>query len=707
MEISQLSQWFHAKVRWGHRMRMMFQAETAECGLACVAMAASSFNPSISMRWMRRRYPTSMRGTSLPKLAEIAADLGIETGIYAAEFKALRNFADPCILFVDNSHFILLCSSHRGRYRIHDPAVGALDVDGAELQRRFSGYLLHIKGGQPCPDIKPAEEDRWKLIKTVMMQVRRNYASVIVVTLICEVLVLVSPQYARKAFDHIYTSDQLPISMTLLLVFLSVALARALASAVKAIGMARLGAEVLARMSVEVFGKILKLPPGYFSRRHPAETISRLGSLHHLQDLVSNKLIESVIDCIVGITLILICASYDAKIGGVVLAGVVTLLLFRGLLAHRIHEASALLVARSARQDGEIIETIRAIQTIKLNRAEGVRLGRFTKCQTELCEASVELQKIVALAVCCGELTFNVVRIVVIYLGAQHVASGLMSAGALVAVAFYTELLCQRGISLAAKMLDLKVTGMHLERISDVMAEAPESTVDDVYRGTNESICWDIQCSELGFRYSDDDPWVLRDIHLKIDHGEAVALVGPSGVGKSTLLNLIGGLTASVEGELRVGGHAVGEESLRSLRRHVATVMQHDVLLPGTVVENISFFKDVPDIPLAWECLALANMADFVNGLPMGLYTLIGEQGALLSGGQRQRILLARALYRRPGILILDEATSQLDYANEKEINQALANLEMTRIIATHRVSTLPPSVRVIELNATKENYLP
>lgn len=656
---------------------------------------------------MRRRYSTSMRGTSLPRLAEIATDIGVETRLYAAEFKALQGLVDPCILFVDNSHFVLLRTSRRGRYRIYDPAIGVLNIDAAEMQRRFSGYLLRITGGRACGAIEKVKDDRWKLIKMAMNSTRRNYALAVALTLICESLVLASPQFARKIFDQIYLSDQLPVSTALLLLFLSIAAARALMSAARAVSIARLGAEVLTRMSVDVFGKVLQLPATYFARRHPAETISRLGSLHHLQDLVSCKLIDSAVDCIVGATLIIICTAYDRVLGAVVLVGVVALLALRALLAKRIHEASGLLVARSARQDSEVIETIRAAKTIKLNCAEEIRLERFIERQAETCDASVDLQKIVAIAVCCSELIFNVVRIVVIYWGAVQVGAGNLSAGSLIAVAFYTEMLCQRGVSLAGRLLDLKVTGMHLERISDVMAEVSEQNRGCASDGVNTTHRWDIQCLGVGYRYSDDDAWILRGVNLKIDQGEAVALVGPSGTGKSTLLNLIGGLVPCAEGHLRVGGAVVREEFLCRLRERVATVMQHDVLLSGTIAENISFFRDTPDIPLVWKCLGTANLAGFVQSLPMGLHTLIGEEGSLLSGGQRQRILLARALYRKPAILILDEATSQLDYATEKEINQALANLEMTRVIATHRVSTLPRSIRVIGLNAIKENDLP
>ena len=685
------------------RMQLVLQAEKTECGLACLAMVASPYTPNISMRWLRSKYPTSMRGTSLPRLAEISSELGLQTKLYAAQTKALGNLDDPCILFVDDSHFVVLRGKRKRCYQLYDPAIGAISLNEDELGRRFSGYLLRVTSGVECTEVPRISKAHWKVVGTPMKEAKQSYIRIATLTVLFEIAALLSPLYAQKVFDQLYSNTTNSTIATLSIAFLAIAVGKFTIGITRAFAIAKLGASLLSQLSITAFGKLLSLPPEYFLKRYPAETISRLGSLHHLQELISSKLIEAAIDAIAAIVLVAICALYDPLLGLLALLGVLSLIILRLLMAPRIHGASSLLLSRSARQDGEVMETIRAAQTVKMNGIEKIRLRRFTERQRETTEASINIQRLTIATSYASDLIFNIVRITIIYWGALRVTSGELTAGALIATAFYTEMLYQRANSLVPKLMDLKLAGLHLERISDVMLEIsePAPSTQSSLAGTGTRLA--VGCSGLGFRYSTDDRWIFRGLDMEISAGEAVAIVGPSGLGKSTFLKIISGLFPSVEGTFFVNGKAIQSEDLGSLRRVVSTVMQQDALLSGTILENVTFNEATPDIPWVWECLAVAHIDQFIQDLPMGLHTHVGEGGALLSGGQQQRILLARALYRKPAILILDEATSQIDYATEKEINHSLSNLKMTRIIATHRTSTLPKSVRVVNLGAVME----
>jgi ATP-binding cassette subfamily B protein RaxB len=207
-----------------------------------------------------------------------------------------------------------------------------------------------------------------------------------------------------------------------------------------------------------------------------------------------------------------------------------------------------------------------------------------------------------------------------------------------------------------------------------------------------------IDVKHLCFRYSDTEPWLLNDITFRIKPGECVAIVGASGAGKSTLLKLMAGLLKPQSGDVVVNGHSVCE-SRAAVLGNVGFVLQDDCLFAGTIADNIAFSSDVADMSRVEECARLACLDEEINQMHMGYSTLIGDMGSALSGGQQQRLLLARALYQRPSILILDEATSHLDVPTEQRIAAMLVDLRMTRIFAAHRPDTIRIADRVITLS--------
>jgi ATP-binding cassette subfamily B protein RaxB len=191
---------------------------------------------------------------------------------------------------------------------------------------------------------------------------------------------------------------------------------------------------------------------------------------------------------------------------------------------------------------------------------------------------------------------------------------------------------------------------------------------------------------------------VLRRINLRIEPGDAVAIVGPSGCGKTTLLKCLLGINAPQTGRIRIGGVDLQQLGLREWRDMIGTVMQEDQLFAGSIIDNITFFDADADVAWAEQCARVAAVADEIEAMPMGWHTLVGDMGTSLSGGQRQRILLARALYKRPKFLFLDEATSALDVEREREVNAAIRQLQITRVIVAHRPETIASAGRVIVL---------
>lgn len=253
-----------------------------------------------------------------------------------------------------------------------------------------------------------------------------------------------------------------------------------------------------------------------------------------------------------------------------------------------------------------------------------------------------------------------------------------------------------RASSLINLVMQVKMLGLHAERLADIALEAPE---DDRTRETDTSrLLPKVEVRNVSFRYAEGEPWVLRDCTLTIEPGEHVAICGPSGCGKSTLLKLMLGLLKPDEGDIRIGGVSLKQLGPSQYRALIGTVMQNDALMAGSLAENIACFDPVLDQARVEAVAALAQIHEEIVAMPMGYQTLVGDMGSTLSGGQRQRILLARALYKQPMILALDEATSSLDADNERHVNQAVKTLPLTRITIAHRQETINAAQRVIVL---------
>jgi len=298
---------------------------------------------------------------------------------------------------------------------------------------------------------------------------------------------------------------------------------------------------------------------------------------------------------------------------------------------------------------------------------------------------------------------FGLERVLVIWIGASLVLDSALTVGMLLAFVAYKEQFSQRVGALIDKWAELKMLKVQGERLADIVLSEPETvhaTMSAPSEESNGTLPPRIELRDLAFRYSDSEGDVLRGVNLVIEPGESVAIVGPSGCGKTTLVKLMLGILAPVQGEVLVAGRSLQAIGASTWRSMVGTVMQDEPLFAGSIADNISFFDSRPDMERIAECARVASVHDEIAALPMGYYTLIGEMGATLSGGQKQRVLLARALYKRPRVLFLDEATSALDVERERLVNQAVRQLQLTRVIVAHRPETIASADRVVVLAA-------
>jgi ATP-binding cassette subfamily B protein RaxB len=352
---------------------------------------------------------------------------------------------------------------------------------------------------------------------------------------------------------------------------------------------------------------------------------------------------------------------------------------------------------RTAKQQSHLLETVRGVQSVKLLDRQHQRQTGYQNLVVDTFNAGIRVQKLAMLFQALQGALFGVENIAVIWLGARLVLQGGFSVGMLFAFLSYKQQFTSRVRSLIDKGIEFKMLGLHLERVADIALTEPESH-DTAAVTETLALRSDIEVRNLSFRYAEADPLVLQHVALKIEAGESVAIVGPSGCGKTTLLKVMVGVLPPTEGEVLVGGMSLSRLGVQAYRTMIGTVMQEDQLFTGSIADNISFFDQEPDQDWIEACAQRAALHQDIVTMPMGYRTLIGDMGTVLSGGQKQRLLLARALYKRPKILFLDEATSHLDVPRERLINDTIKQLNMTRVIIAHRPETIASADRVIVL---------
>jgi ATP-binding cassette, subfamily B, bacterial CvaB/MchF/RaxB len=298
-----------------------------------------------------------------------------------------------------------------------------------------------------------------------------------------------------------------------------------------------------------------------------------------------------------------------------------------------------------------------------------------------------------------NDAIFGVENILTIYLAARFALDGTMTVGMIFAFVSYKKNFTDKAVLLIEKGIEFRILDLHLERLGDI-ALNPIEPGHDRLPAYSRTVEGRIELRNLCFRYAETEPFILENVNLTIEPGQFVTIMGPSGGGKTTLMKIILGLIEPTSGEVLIDGAPLSTIGARTYREHVGAVMQEDQLLSGSIADNICFFDTIFDSERMAQCARIAGVHDEIMAMPMAYNSLIGDMGSSLSGGQKQRILLARALYRQPKILVMDEGTAHLDVDNEKLINENLRNLNITRISVAHRPEIMNGADKILQIGA-------
>jgi ATP-binding cassette subfamily B protein RaxB len=685
----------HFKSR-GH-LPVIHQTEVAECGLACLAMVASYHGHRIDLNTLRRRYPVSLKGVTLRAVIHVASQMHLASRAIRFELEHLRSLHLPAIVHWDMNHLVVLKSVTRRGITVHDPAGGQRSFGLAEASRHLTGVALELS---PSDGFLPKDERARLPFSTFWSQLSGSshaLLQILILSFVLELFIIASPFYLQLTVDEVIARGDVDLLIVLALGFALFTAIKVAANGIRSLILLVLQNVMHFQIGARLFHHLVHLPIAYFEKRHIGDILSRFTSIEPIRAALAEGAITAVIDGVMALATIAMIFVYSAKLALVVLTAFVLYAIVRIGSYRVLRQRNLAIIESKAQENSTFIETLRAIQTLKLFNRENDREAQWLNRYADVVSANVRLGRTKIAFTTINDAIFGLENIISIYLAARMALADVFTIGMIFAFMSYKVQFIDKGVQLVEKALDFRILELHLERLGDIALSKLE-------RGHDQALAYirpiegRIELRNVFFRYAESEPFVLENFNLVFEPGEFITITGPSGGGKTTLIKIMLGLLEPTHGDVLIDGIPLSSIGTRAYREQIGAVMQEDQLLSGSIADNICFFDASFDQEKMMECARLARIHDEIMAMPMTYNSLIGDMGSSLSGGQKQRVLLARALYRHPRMLFLDEGTAHLDVDNEKCINESLRCLNMTRISVAHRPEMTSGAHRILRV---------
>ncbi|MGD2539796.1 colicin V export peptidase/ABC transporter CvaB [Escherichia coli] len=684
-------------LRWQRRVPVIHQTETAECGLACLAMICGHFGKNIDLIYLRRKFNLSARGATLAGINGIAEQLGMATRALSLELDELRVLKTPCILHWDFSHFVVLVSVKRNRYVLHDPARGIRYISREEMSRYFTGVALEVWPGSEFQSETLQTRISLRSLINSIYGIKRTLAKIFCLSVVIEAINLLMPVGTQLVMDHAIPAGDRGLLTLISAALMFFILLKAATSTLRAWSSLVMSTLINVQWQSGLFDHLLRLPLAFFERRKLGDIQSRFDSLDTLRATFTTSVIGFIMDSIMVVGVCVMMLLYGGYLTWIVLCFTTIYIFIRLVTYGNYRQISEECLVREARAASYFMETLYGIATVKIQGMVGIRGAHWLNMKIDAINSGIKLTRMDLLFGGINTFVTACDQIVILWLGAGLVIDNQMTIGMFVAFSSFRGQFSERVASLTSFLLQLRIMSLHNERIADIALHEKEEKKPEIEIIADMGPI-SLETNGLSYRYDSQSAPIFSALSLSVAPGESVAITGASGAGKTTLMKVLCGLFEPDSGRVLINGIDIRQIGINNYHRMIACVMQDDRLFSGSIRENICGFAEEMDEEWMVEYARASHIHDVIMNMPMGYETLIGELGEGLSGGQKQRIFIARALYRKPGILFMDEATSALDSESEHFVNVAIKNMNITRVIIAHRETTLRTVDRVISI---------
>ena len=604
----------------------------------------------------------------------------------------------PAILHWDLDHFVVLKKVSGGRVTVLDPAVGLRRLRLSDVDGRFTGVALEL-----VPTLELARRKRGANVGLrdfvpVFRGLGGALGTVCVLTVALQAFALAMPLNMQLAVDHGVRQGDFGIVAALAVGFGLIGLVSAATEWLRDLLVQYVGSSSTFRMVSGLAHHLFRLPDAWFTARHTGDVVSRFASTAPIGAFLMTGAFGLLVDAVMVVGALAILLVYSWELTAVLCAFLGSLAVLRLVTAGHARNLTHEAITAAAHEDSSFIENVERHRAIKLLGAETLREDAWGERYVESVNADIRLARFGAHVGFAGAALGAVQSVVMLLLAAGRVIDGLFTLGQLFAFASYAALLSGRGQAVVEELVAFRMLRLHRERIADIALETRETPLGE--QGARRELGGQVDIEGLRFGYGDDAPLVIDGLDIHIAQGEFVAIEGESGAGKSTLIKLLAKLLRPDAGVIRIDGVALGDLDTGHYRRQTGAVMQDDDLFSGTLLENIAMDDGDVDRDRVEAAARLACIHDDIVDMPMDYLTLVGPMGSTLSGGQRQRVMVARMLYRRPNLVLLDEATANLNDALKLKVLEGVLSLGATVIAASHDELVLTRADRRVRLGS-------
>lgn len=693
------------------RFPVEYQMDSHDCGPAALKIIAKHFGKYYSLQYLRDRCGITKEGVSLHDISVGAENIGLRTLAVKCDVNEVVNSVPfPAIIFWNNNHFVVVYHADKKHIYVSDPARGRVKYSHETFKQDWyqrgenQGVLLAVEPTVDFKETKAEKEQKRNSFLSILKYLTpysHSFALIFVIMFIVTALQGVLPFISKAVIDvGIKTSDVNFINM-ILIGNISILLSVMVSNVLRDWILLHITARVNIALISDYLIKLMNLPVTFFENKLMGDILQRAQDHERIRSFIMNNSLSLIFSMLTFVVFAIILLIYNVVIFLIFLAGsalyVGWVLLFLNVRKKLDWEYFELL----SRNQSYWVETVSAIQDVKINNYEKQRRWKWEEIQARLYHVNKRVLAITNMQNLGAQFIESIKNMGIVFFCAVAVINGDITFGVMISTQFIIGMLngpLSQFISFVLGAQYAKISFLRINEIRQLEDEEELLSVGNTCILPNEK---SITLSNVHFQYSANSPFVLKGIYLHIPENKVTAIVGGSGCGKSTLLKLLVRLYKPSFGDIKMDTMNVDAINLRQWRNLCGVVMQDGKVFSDTIINNIVLDADRIDYDRLHEACKIAQLEEEINAMPNGFDTTVGETGRGLSGGQKQRLLIARALYRNPKMLFLDEATNALDTINERKIVDALNNAfeHRTVVVIAHRLSTIQNADQIVVLD--------
>lgn len=693
------------------------QLDAMDCGPTCLRMIAKYYGKSYSLQTLREKAFISREGVSMLGISEAAESIGFRTSGVRITVEQLRKECPlPCILHWNQNHFVVCYKIKNDQFYIADPGSQRVSYTEQEFKRCWistkineedTGTALLLEPGPQFYDQEDEKQEKKRKLPYFFRYItpyKREIVQLVLGMITASILQLILPFLTQSLVDTGIRDSNLSFITLILIAQLVIFIAKLSVDFIRSWILLHVNTRINIALISDFLAKLMRLPLHFFDTKMVGDIMQRIGDHSRIESFMTGTSINTLFSFVNFIVFGIVLAYYDWTILGLFLLGnglyVAWVLAF---MKYR-RELDIKRFAQAAGEQSNLFQLITGMQEIKLNNCETQKRWQWERIQVKLFKISIKglaLSQYQQL----GAVFFNqTTNILISFIAARAVVEGNMTLGMMVSLTYIVGQLSSPIEQLISFSRDLQDAKISLERLSEIhQKEDEEETIGQKLNALPESRT--LRLEEVSFSYDGADRnYVLDQINLTIEQHKVTAIVGTSGSGKTTLIKLLLGFYTPNKGCVKVGDLPLQNINPHLWRSKTGSVMQDGFIFSDTIANNIAAGQEVIDKARLLHAVKVANIRDFIDSLPLGYNTQIGMEGNGVSQGQRQRILIARAVYKNPEFIFLDEATNALDANNEKEIMEQMHTFYQgkTVIVVAHRLSTVRDADKIVVLDKGK-----